>query len=94
MDFRFPFLLLCRHHGSAALLVAEMAIGFVLLSLAWQAGVRYQAAVTAPSGIADAELLVIQPLGNGAGPIDPDEVLAGLRSLPDVQQAASSNQVP
>ncbi|WP_454828585.1 ABC transporter permease [Pseudoxanthomonas wuyuanensis] len=94
MDFRFPFLLLCRHHGTAALLVTQMAIGFVLLSLAWQAGVRYHAAVTTSSGIADAELLAIKPLGKGAGPIDPEEVLAGLRSLPGVQQAASSNQIP
>lgn len=94
MDFRFPSLLLCRHHGTAALLVAEIAIGFVLLSLAWQAGVRYHAAATTPSGIADAELLAIKPLGKGAGPIDPEKVLAGLRSLPGVQQAASSNQIP
>lgn len=94
MDFRSPFLLLSRHHGTAALLVAEIAIGFVLLSLAGQAGIRYQAAVMAPSGIADAELLAIQPLGKGSGAIDPDIVLAGLRSIPGVHQAAASNQTP
>lgn len=94
MELRSPFLLLCRHKQTATLLVMEIAIGFVLLCLAWQAGVRYQARMAAPSGIADAELLAFYPLAKGASPIEPDELVNRLRKIPGVHQATLSNQVP
>lgn len=94
MVLRSPFLLLCRHRKTAALLVMEIAIGFVLLCLAWQSGVRYQARMAAPSGIADTELLAFYPLAKGASPIDPNELVNRLREIPGVRQATLSNQVP
>lgn len=94
MELRSPFLLLCRHKGTATLLMVEIAIGFVLLCLAWQAGVRYQARTTAPTGIADTELLAFYPLVKGASPIEPDELVNRLQEIPGVRQATLSNQVP
>ena len=94
MELRSPFLLLCRHKGTATLLMVEIAIGFVLLCLAWQAVVRYQARISAPSGIADTELLAFYPLVKGVSPIDPDELVNRLREIPGVRQATLSNQVP
>lgn len=94
MEFRSPFILLCRHKGTATLLVLEIAVGFVLLCLAWQAGVRYQSRIAAPSGIADAELLAFYPLANGASPIDPDALVNRIREIPGVRQATLSNQIP
>jgi putative ABC transport system permease protein len=94
MELHSPFLLLSRHKGTATLLMVEIAIGFVLLCLAWQAGVRYQARITAPSGIADAELLAFYPLVRGASPIDPDELVDRLRKIPGVREATLSNQAP
>ncbi|WP_368564087.1 ABC transporter permease [Pseudoxanthomonas sp. UTMC 1351] len=94
MGFRSPFFVLCRHKGTATLLVVEIAIGFVLLCLAWQAGVGYQARIAVPSGIADAELLAFYPLVKGASPIDPDELVNRLREIPGVREATLSNQAP
>jgi putative ABC transport system permease protein len=94
MGFRSPFLVLCRHKGTAALLVAEIAIGFVLLCLAWQAVVRCQSRISAPSGIVDTELLAFYPLVKGKSPIDPDELLNRLREIPGVREATLSNQAP
>jgi putative ABC transport system permease protein len=94
MEFHSPFLLLCRHKGTATLLMMEVAIGFVLFCLAWQAVVRYQARMAAPSGIADAELLAFYPLAKGVSPIDPDELVNRIREIPGVRQATLSNQAP
>jgi putative ABC transport system permease protein len=94
MELHSPFLLLCRHKGTATLLVMEIAVGFVLLCLAWQAGVRYQTRIAAPSGIDDAELVAFYPLAKGASPIDPDALVDGIREIPGVRQATLSNQIP
>jgi putative ABC transport system permease protein len=94
MELHSPFLLLCRHKGTATLLVMEIAVGFVLLCLAWQAGVRYQTRIAAPSGIADAELVAFYPLAKGASPIDPDALVDRIREIPGVRQATLTNQIP
>lgn len=94
MGFHSPFFVLCRHKGTATLLVVEIAIGFVLLCLAWQAVVRYEARIAVPSGIVDAELLAFYPLVKGASPIDPDGLLNRLRKIPGVREATLSNQIP
>lgn len=93
MDLRSPFFLLRKHQGTALLLVLEIAAGFVLLCLAWQAVQDYRRALTAPSGIDEAGLLMLPPFGQRASP-SPEHVLEALRTIPGVRAAAVVNQVP
>ena len=98
MDFRslcrLPLLMLCRHRGLAALLVLEVAIGLLLLYLAWQAHANWRRALQAPSGIDEAALLVVPPLGRAGGAIDVPALMRTLDDLPGVQAAVASNQAP
>ncbi len=98
MDFRslcrLPLLLLCRHRGLAALLVLEVAIGFLLLYLAWQAQANWRHALELPSGIDETALLVIRPMGRAGEAIDVPALTGALRKLPGVQAAIATNQVP
>lgn len=91
---RLPLLLLCRHRGLAALLVLEVAIGFLLLYLAWQAQANWRRALEAPSGLDEAALLVVPPMGRAGGPVDVPALIRALRHLPGVQGAVATNQVP
>lgn len=86
--------LLGRHRGLAALLVVEVALGVWIAFLAWHAGFAYRQALSAPSGIAEAELLVVPPMAGGAGSEDPAALVEALRTLPGVRGAVASNQSP
>ncbi|MGX5729135.1 ABC transporter permease [Pseudoxanthomonas beigongshangi] len=98
MDFRslcrLPLLLLCRHRGLAALLMLEVAIGFLLLYLAWQAQASWRHALELPSGIDEAALLAVPPMGRAGEAIDVPALTRALRKLPGVQAAIATNQVP
>ncbi|WP_203321888.1 ABC transporter permease [Pseudoxanthomonas beigongshangi] len=91
--FRIP-ILLCRHRGLATLLVLEVAVGFLLLYLAWQAHSAWQHARTAPSGVSEASLLVVPPMGRAATVVDVPALMQALRALPGVEAAVATNQVP
>jgi len=91
---RLPLLLLCRHRGLATLLVLEVAVGFLLLYLAWQAQANWQRARTAPSGIEETSLLVVPPMGRAATVVDVPALTQALRALPGVDAAIATNQVP
>lgn len=104
MDVRFPYRLpqlprrprlpLCRHPGLTSLLVLEVAVGFLLLYLAWQAQVNWRRALVAPSGIDETTLLVVPPMGRAGDVIDVPALTRTLRALPGVQAVVASNQVP
>lgn len=91
---RLPRLPLCRHRGLATLLVLEVAVGFLLLYVAWQAQANWRRALEAPSGIDEAALLVVPPMGGAGGVIDVPALTRALRALPGVRAAVASNQAP
>jgi len=76
------------------LLVLEVAVGFLLLYLAWQAQVNWRRALAAPSGIDETTLLVVPPMGRAGDVIDVPALTRTLRALPGIQAVAASNQVP
>lgn len=91
---RLPRLPLCRHRGLATLLVLEVAVGFLLLYLAWQAQANWRHARQAPSGVDETALLVVPPMGGAGDVIDVPALTRAVRDLPGVRTAIACNQVP
>lgn len=94
MSARSPFCLLGPHAGLASILVIEMAVALVVFQLAWQAYSHWQDRLHADSGIDEAQVLVLAPLGAGASDADLQSAVSMLAGLPDVRGVARVNQVP
>lgn len=93
MDFRSPLFLLRQHKGIALLLVLEIAFGFVLSCLAWQALQCHRRAASGASGIDERGLWMLGPFGRGEA-LPPQRVIDALRGTPGLHGIAAVNQVP
>lgn len=97
MSVRHALSILWRRKASSSIIVAEIAISCAILcNAAYIIGLRLERA-TIPSGIAEHEIVRIQPVD--LKELDnPDEItradLAALRALPGVRSAALSSFVP
>jgi putative ABC transport system permease protein len=92
---RLPAPLLGPHAGVALLLVLEVALACLLALWAWQAFAAWRDRLHAGSGVDEARVLVVTPLGHGRVGA---EVIGATRALlagiDGVEQVASVNQVP
>ncbi len=95
MDLRPSSRLLSPHAGLACLLIVEVAIGLLLCVWAWQAFALYRHARDADSGLPEAQLLDVPPLGAAArGRVEPRDVAAVLAEVEGVRSVSIVNQSP
>lgn len=94
VDPRLPHRMFGPHVGLAAMLVLEVAIGFLLFQLAWHAVSRWQTHAREDSGIAEHALLRVRPAGRVADAEEVSRLVAILSRLEGVASVSRTNQSP
>jgi putative ABC transport system permease protein len=95
MDMRPRLLLLGRHPVLVTVLIAQLAIGFLLAGATVSALVSLWRAESAPSGIVHQELLLVYPLQFADGrSVHSADFIAVMGAIDGVGRVAAANQSP